>query len=393
MGGELPLIHTAIMVRLRMGSHHYFPKCPKLCRQKEKIQVGFVERCEPDTAGAKETPPGSPISANGILEDANHISAGAIQTEWADVDPLVQTQTRHSSVVPDAEECREISKEKELQEKLIQPEEESSKQKDREDRIARSRDRQRELEFRLREMTNVREKSETKEQRRQEREAEEEQVIQKMNTAEGNHQEEVKLIHKEKKQTDPDTPRKKKYTSQQIRDMHRRNAQRRLNPDSEATSRGVKPTAVVLGVTKPFEKSFTKSKGQQSNAEVSKVPSYSTSRDGPIRKPGINATRGRDSKPSGHKSARPVATPVYEIHSGLGVSSQVNTKELGPQDIATLESISTGPIHPAGKDTIQAIQAQKVNFLSIIFMLPSLLVQSLGTRKVSIIRKTAYSGI
>ena len=102
-----------------MGSHHYFPKRPKLCRQKEKIQVGFVERCKPDiTAGAKEILPGSPISANGILEDANHISAGAIQTEWADVNTLVQTQTRHSPVVSGAEECREISKEKELQEKL-----------------------------------------------------------------------------------------------------------------------------------------------------------------------------------------------------------------------------------------------------------------------------------
>ena len=186
-----------------------------------------------------------------------------------------------------------------------------------------------------------------------------------MNAAEENHQEEAKLIHKEKKRTDPDTPGKKKYTSQQIRDMHYRNAQRCLNPDSEATFRGVKSTAVVLGVTKPFEKSSTKSKGQQSNAEVSKVPSYSTPRDGPIRKPRIDATRGRDSKSSRHKSVRPVAIPVYEIHSELGVSSQVSTKELGPQDIATLESVSAGPIHPAGKDTNKAIQAQKVNFLSL----------------------------
>lgn len=163
-----------------MGSHHYFPERPKLCRQKEKIQVGFVERCEPDTtAGAKETLPGSPIPANGILEGANHISSGAIRTEWADVDPLVQTQARQSSVVPDAEECREISKEKELQEKLTQAEKQSNKQKDREDRIARSRDRQLELEFRLREITNVGEKSETKEQRCQERKVEQEQVIQK----------------------------------------------------------------------------------------------------------------------------------------------------------------------------------------------------------------------
>jgi hypothetical protein len=110
-------------------------------------------------------------------------------------------------------------------------------------------------------MTNVEEKSETKEQRRQEREAEQEQVIQKMNAAEENYQEEAKLIHKEKKQTDPDTPGKKKYTSQQIRDMHHRNARRCLNPDSEATFRGVKSIAVVLGVTKPFEKSSMKSKG------------------------------------------------------------------------------------------------------------------------------------
>lgn len=173
-----------------MESHHYFPERPKLCRQEEKIQVGFVERCEPDTtAGAKETLPGSPILANGILEDANHISAGAMQTEWAEVDPLVQTQARQSSVVPDAEECREISKEEGLQDKLTQAEKESNKQKDREDRIARSRDRQLELEFRLREMTNIGEKSETKEQRCQEREAEQEQVIQKMNAAEENHQE------------------------------------------------------------------------------------------------------------------------------------------------------------------------------------------------------------
>ena len=76
-------------------------------------------RYKPDTAaGAKEILPGSPISANSILEDANHISAGAIQTEWADVDPLVQTQTRHLPVVSGAEEYREISKEKDLQEKL-----------------------------------------------------------------------------------------------------------------------------------------------------------------------------------------------------------------------------------------------------------------------------------
>jgi len=149
----------------------------------------------------------------------------------------------------------------------------------------------------------------------------------------------------------------------------------------------------VLGITKPFEKSSTKSKGQQSNAEVSKVPSYSTSRDGPIRKPGIDATRGRDSKPSGHKSVRPVAIPVYETHSELGVLPQVNTKELEPQDIATLESVSTGPIHPAEKDTNKAIQAQKIIFLFIMFTAPSLFVQSLGTRKVSIIRKTVYSGI
>ncbi|OCL07140.1 hypothetical protein AOQ84DRAFT_63884 [Glonium stellatum] len=323
---------------------------PSLLKASQTLYEGLKNTCGPsrkrfesDTmASAKRKTPDPPISVNNMLENVNSISTETIRMERDNVGSLAQTQARHPSTVSDAEDHQGVPKHGEFREDFAQTAKESKGRTGIEGRIVRFRGR-----LRMGEITDALEQAQPSEQRLRDLESGQQQVVQKRDSEEQKNQEKAELYSGEKKQVSIDIPKRTKHASQQIRDMHRRNAQRRLNTNSETATKPGKPITITLTPANPLGASPTKSRVPPKNSKARKFSDRSVSRDGLIRKSEIASIHGRGCKPLKNNPAKPVVASIHEVRNKPESLSETSIKETEPQSITTQEFTPMKNVDPA----------------------------------------------